>query len=336
MCISFSKGISTIIAVILMLLIILGLVSITYFFILGSFSRGTLQSFYIIDMHNDTVFIQNIGTKQITDVTARVDGQEAAIAVVPDIPSLVAHWSFNEGSGDIAHDTSGRGHHGTLIDMELGDWVDGVFGKALEFDDCAPLPAGSEYVYIPDSVPGSDLQVGTQVTVDMWVSIISQEDSSEEFFAKYTAKYQALDTGTNGNNGILWNWDVATDNVWSFGEWFHIAYTSNIAGPEGRLYINGQEVYNSPVAQTKLPWASADIRLGCACVAGTSTFHGRLDEVRIFNKQLSSSEIGQLYSGFIPTGQSAKIVFLTPLSRGKHNIRICTPSMCAKGILTIF
>ena len=45
---------------------------------------------------------------------------------------LVAHWTFNEGTGNTAKDVTGNGHDGTLI----GDpqWTDGKFGGALEFD----------------------------------------------------------------------------------------------------------------------------------------------------------------------------------------------------------
>ena len=44
----------------------------------------------------------------------------------------VAHWTLDEGTGKSAKDVSGDGHDGELV----GDakWVDGHFGKALEFN----------------------------------------------------------------------------------------------------------------------------------------------------------------------------------------------------------
>lgn len=49
-----------------------------------------------------------------------------------DIGDIEGVWLFDEGSGDVARDSSGNGHHGDII----GDaqWVPGVFGTALEFD----------------------------------------------------------------------------------------------------------------------------------------------------------------------------------------------------------
>ncbi|HIO23203.1 MAG TPA: LamG domain-containing protein [Nitrospinaceae bacterium] len=46
--------------------------------------------------------------------------------------SIVAAWLFDEGSGKTASDSTGNGHDGAI---EAGaKWVNGRFGKALEFD----------------------------------------------------------------------------------------------------------------------------------------------------------------------------------------------------------
>ncbi|MFQ6062808.1 MAG: hypothetical protein ACE5J9_06490, partial [Methanosarcinales archaeon] len=44
---------------------------------------------------------------------------------------LVAEWAFDEGKGNIVKDTSGNGNDGTI---HGATWVDGKFGKALQFD----------------------------------------------------------------------------------------------------------------------------------------------------------------------------------------------------------
>jgi hypothetical protein len=45
---------------------------------------------------------------------------------------LIGLWKFDEGSGLIANDSSGNGHHGTLV----GDptWTGGKIGGGLDFD----------------------------------------------------------------------------------------------------------------------------------------------------------------------------------------------------------
>ena len=44
---------------------------------------------------------------------------------------LVGAWLFDEGKGNVAKDASGNGHDG---EIRKAKWVDGKFGKALEFN----------------------------------------------------------------------------------------------------------------------------------------------------------------------------------------------------------
>ena len=55
-------------------------------------------------------------------------------------PNIVAQWHFDEGSGNQVGDSSGSGNDGTLNLGTEGNtdegnaWVNGINGKALEFD----------------------------------------------------------------------------------------------------------------------------------------------------------------------------------------------------------
>ena len=74
---------------------------------------------------------------------------------------LVGHWAFDEGSGTIAQDGSGKGHDGTL----LGDpqWVPGMVGSgALSFDGSDGLvEAGHD----------ASLSLTDALTVTAWISV---------------------------------------------------------------------------------------------------------------------------------------------------------------------
>ncbi len=74
---------------------------------------------------------------------------------------LIAHWEFDEGSGTIARDSSGKGHDGTL----LGDpqWVTGMIGSgALSFDGTDGLvEAGDD----------ASLSLTDALTITAWVSV---------------------------------------------------------------------------------------------------------------------------------------------------------------------
>src|ERR1700733_11556906 len=53
-----------------------------------------------------------VGGSDLGDGTAPIDGAEGGGTDAGD-PDLVARWTFDEGSGTIAHDSSGHGNDGT-------------------------------------------------------------------------------------------------------------------------------------------------------------------------------------------------------------------------------
>jgi len=73
---------------------------------------------------------------------------------------LVGWWRFNEGSGDTANDSSGNGHHGTLLGNP--EWAIGPpgFGGAISFqeDKCTGIDCGN---FDPTNGTG-------QFTVALW------------------------------------------------------------------------------------------------------------------------------------------------------------------------
>jgi len=74
---------------------------------------------------------------------------------------LVGHWNCDEGSGNVAHDTSGNGNDGILCNGPA--WVDGKYGKALSFDGV------DDYINVDENI---DLNPHTSNwTISAWVNI---------------------------------------------------------------------------------------------------------------------------------------------------------------------
>jgi hypothetical protein len=74
------------------------------------------------------------------------------------IDGLVGEWHFDEGSGNIAKDSSGNNNDGIIHGAEFDD---GKFGKALSFDGVDDYVERS---YDPDFTPGND-----SWTIALWV-----------------------------------------------------------------------------------------------------------------------------------------------------------------------
>lgn len=78
-----SKAISTIIATILMLLIVVALGGTSYLFISGALSSKTAHAFSLTDSVEGTVTIRNDGTQAINSLKAKLDNNDVAILISP-------------------------------------------------------------------------------------------------------------------------------------------------------------------------------------------------------------------------------------------------------------
>jgi hypothetical protein len=74
---------------------------------------------------------------------------------------MVAHWTFDEGFGNIAHDSTTNANNGTIYN---GSWASGVLNGALQFN------GSSSYAVVPNS---SSLNITGSITVSTWIKMDS-------------------------------------------------------------------------------------------------------------------------------------------------------------------
>lgn len=220
--------------------------------------------------------------------------QAATISKPANNFGLVGYWSFDEGAGTIAHDFSGHGNHGTLVNSPT--WVDGKKSKSLRFN------GSSSYVKVEHS---SSLEMTTNVTVSAWIKrssatyyghVVLMPVSDSSWNQPYIAYGLQYHDTTNtikfvlgyDDNNLTTNDAVTPDN----DVWFHAVGTYD--GHYRKLYINGVEV--SSVAETRtLISTSARLNIGMENTQTTYPFNGILDDVRIYNRALSASDVKALY-----------------------------------------
>ncbi|MBI2439308.1 MAG: hypothetical protein HYV45_01755 [Candidatus Moranbacteria bacterium] len=208
---------------------------------------------------------------------------------------LIGFWSFNgkDVSGTTAYDRSGQGNNGTLIG---GTAVyPGKVGQALSFD------AIDDQVSISDN---ASLDISGDVTISVWLKPtaslvgyaahpIAKLTSTSD--ANYVLYYFGTTSGTDkqltfyANRGGTWN-TISGSHVATLGEWVHIAVSYTTASG-GQLYVNGVAT-GSLTGSGALATNSADLFFGDS---SSTVFPGLMDEVRIYNRALSASEIQSLY-----------------------------------------
>jgi hypothetical protein len=204
-------------------------------------------------------------------------------------------FGFNESAGAITtNDASGNGHVGAVREAQF---VPGRFGNALSFDGI------NDWVTVTDTT-SSPLDLTNGMTIEAWVNpttlagwetVVMKERAGGLTYALYAHDGGTLAGGAAepaGYNRIGADQAVRGAGTLPTGEWTHLAFTYD--GQNQRLYVNGQLVRTR--AQTGLNAQNNNaLRIGGNNVNITTFasefFHGMIDEVRIYNRALSLSEI---------------------------------------------
>jgi len=230
------------------------------------------------------------------------DASNANATFIRVIDGVVGAWHFDEGSGNIAHDTSGEGNDGTLYDGNTtnddGDtppqWIDGKFGKALSFDGV------DDYVEVPDS---ESLNPTEEITVMGWFYLRGPTGEIQNGVRK---EHQYLIFWINKEYTSVSVYIRRTDDVWKYlkiaepsnveGKWVHVAMTYKPNG-EFKGYLNGELNASTTLDALSIKVTSNPLYIGREELPGR-LFNGTIDEVQIYNRALSEEEISDLYNNY--------------------------------------
>jgi len=216
---------------------------------------------------------------------------------------LVGYWNFDEGAGGTANDKSGYGNHGAWYGTG-SHWANGKIGQGGNFN------GSDDYVNIGTS---SELQP-SNLTVSLWVKRTAAWNggSGKTFVWAKEDSRQCEDTGW-----YLDSWDDAEnheafnlvvdgcnyfritdypDNVFPLNQWTHVAASFNSTTNVGALYINGISRSIDTIGSPDSITGTADSKtIGTRGTIGPYFLNGQIDEIRIYNRVLSASEVERLY-----------------------------------------
>jgi len=211
----------------------------------------------------------------------------------PSDPTLVAWYTFDNGSGTTAVDQTRYGNHGQLKNGAA--WAPGKFGKAVEFDgvgahikiptsasfdSCSKQITIAAWVYRKSVLPNSRILVGRQLGSgfdDQWAFCFQNDGGG---FNISPGPGKGLTTvGLPGN------------------QWIHLAVTFD--GTMLTFYSNGASISGHQLqAPAAISVEPKPVTIGAGMNhAGDEIdehFHGLIDEVRIYNRALPAAEIAAL------------------------------------------
>ena len=212
---------------------------------------------------------------------------------------LVAHWAFEEGSGDKVMDSVGE-NHGTV--NGTAKWVPGVKGGGLEFDgttnfvDCG----ADESLNITET-----LTTAAWIKVDIfgdWAGIVTKGTETSPYAMQMWSD-AALRFSPNWGNppgGVGGGSSFNTDTKMPRATWVHEAITYD--GEKALFYIDG--VPDALVVDRKMTLGTnaEPLILGCDFPGGDEYFDGVMDEVYIYSRALSQEEINKLMAEGVEVG----------------------------------
>jgi len=258
----------------------------------------------------------------VTALQAAIDTFQG-LKVIPIEPdALVGHWTFDEGTGTTTADFSGNSRDGTLTAGHANwgagtpTWVTDRYGndaKALHFDKGAnvEIPYATALnpkemtiaLWVNDDVVDPIWANNYMVSLNRWNGYKFQLQSANKAF--FTVK---VDVDGSADPAI---YDRDNDSpTLDQGTWYHVAVT--LGGGHMIFYVNGTQVKdwdNTPGTGFSIADASVNLTIGQdlpTSIYSTDQnspyyvdwggyFIGTLDEVRIFNKALTSTQIKSIY-----------------------------------------
>ena len=201
-----------------------------------------------------------------------------------DMESVVAMWLLDEGGGDQIADTSGNGHNGRFVGGRV-KWVDGKFGKGLEFTQ-----EGWAEMNAPVVVDTVDWSMGCWAkprdSQKNWANILSSHNalrgiSFEQFDNNVNRMGVAMGDGET--------WGGAGFVQLRANQWNHMVFTRK--KKIGTWYLNGRVDNTKQMDSVNSVVASpSHFRIG-NWVLGSRNWNGIVDEAFIFERALSQEEI---------------------------------------------
>jgi len=250
------------------------------------------------------------GRAQLADNEIIADGNTPAL------------WHLNEGKGNVLHDSSGNGNDGIIYGAT---WKEGIMGNALEFDGV------DDYVNCGEH---SSLQITGDLTLECW------------------AKYDTLGNQNNfisqgkGNldgspiNNIIYQLSIQPDkrlrSFWEYGngnnvpisstvpadiesgEWHHYAMIRDTINQKITFFVDGVQL-GEVVSYVDAPegGSSTPLQIGGAWDffnndGASNVFDGIIDEVAVYNRTLSNSEIHAHANYFSPDATLRSSIIRVP------------------------
>lgn len=231
-----------------------------------------------------------------------LQSSQTITATTPSSTGLTGWWKFDESSGNTSADSSGNNHPagiGVGVSRSIAGGVDG--SNALSFSGAGDVTINKAAISTFNTQCTISFWANGDSSLPTWVNS-NPEHISGAFFSYGTnhcllaaIPYDMQGTviwsaGTSWNNGIG---KVADSPSVLKGQWNHWAFTKNSTSGEMKIYLNGQ-LWHSGTGETLGINGAGSSRVRIGSYNSVDFYKGKMDEVRMYNRELSQAEIVSL------------------------------------------
>jgi hypothetical protein len=233
-----------------------------------------------------SVSVSGSGTAPTASTTVSLTIIAGSSAGTADITSgLAAQWKFNEGSGNYAYDSSG---HVNTASLYNSTWTTSTYGNAISFGGT------NSYGRVAES---ASLEMTSQLTISFWLNPSSNPNTDPRVISKLydwdvklngSNRYPQLSAG--GRYAML-NYSLPANT------WHHVVFTFSTGVVKG--YVDGAQVplaANTFTGTGALPNNAYGLYLATYDSTLANAYKGNLNDVRLYNRALSATDVAALYS----------------------------------------
>ena len=218
----------------------------------------------------------------------RMTPNAASLGANSLLTGLISYWKLDESSGNSIDSASG-GNNGTTTNIIYS--ATGKINTAYQFDATAYVDYGNpsnlsfsagsiSYWVYPTNLIGAMIHLSKGNVADdingWWTGTLGDSILYIELANASSFQLEAISSG-----------------ALSINTWYHVVATWD--GSTVKSYINNIPVLNT--AQTVTPITNVyNFNIGKSSHAASSFFEGTLDEVGVWNRTLTSTEISTLYN----------------------------------------
>jgi len=230
----------------------------------------------------------------LTPVGRRLPKMAAGIPTA----GLVHEWLMEEASG-VRYDTIGTDH------LTASAAIGSAAGKV----GTAASTAAADRNFVPPGVGGLMTFSGTSMTVSLWCNAAGLGDgtANQNYLFSYAGNVNgSLNLLYWGNLGVnkfrVYN-DASGAKVATWpttpttGAWYHILAWFDGADKKCSIRVDGGAVYTAASATSAALGVNKETRVMGTPFAPGYSWHGLLDQVRVYDRLLSTPEQDALYNG---------------------------------------